>query len=367
MSTGAHARQPSVFYEFGPFRLDVGNQRLLKSGEPVSLKRKAVEMLIVLVEHRGRVVEKEVLLKTLWPDSFVEESNLTQYVYLLRKALGDGYIATVSGRGYRFTAEAVERPEAVESTPAEPAVPAMSSFAHAAELAAPNDRRRHRVSLLAVPVLLSIGAGVGYWRGFLPPRPTGAAPRVVVATSFAGSESQPAFSPDGKQIAFVWSGSRDDQPDVYVKLLDVGDPLRLTNDTATERLPVWSPDGRFVAFVRELTPSYSDLVIVPALGGPERSLGKVDSGLDWSPDGRTLAVVDERAIALLSLESGQRQTVTRPPKHTLTDTRPAFSHDGRKLAFVRSDGGTESLYVLTLPDGEARQLTFENSRIQSVR
>ena len=122
MSAGANGRQPRVFYEFGPFRLDVENQRLLKGGEPVSLKRKAVEMLVVLVEHRGRVVEKEALLRTLWPDSFVEESNLTQYVYLLRKALGDGYIATVSGRGYRFTAEALERPEPAEPTEPEAAL-----------------------------------------------------------------------------------------------------------------------------------------------------------------------------------------------------------------------------------------------------
>src|SRR5262245_59472803 len=103
------SNQGKRFYEFGPFRLDVANRLLLKDGELVPLKRKAVETLIILVERRGEVVGKDELIQTLWPDSFVEESNLSQYIYLLRKTLGEGeYIQTLSGRGYRFTAEVRE-------------------------------------------------------------------------------------------------------------------------------------------------------------------------------------------------------------------------------------------------------------------
>jgi DNA-binding winged helix-turn-helix (wHTH) protein/TolB-like protein/Flp pilus assembly protein TadD len=98
------------FYEFGPFRIDTSNRLLLRDGQPVPLKRKAVEVLLVLVKHKGEVLEKERLMETLWPDSFVEEANLTQSVYMLRKALGeqaDGprYIETIPRRGYRFAAE----------------------------------------------------------------------------------------------------------------------------------------------------------------------------------------------------------------------------------------------------------------------
>ena len=95
-------------YEFGPFRLDPQKRLLLRGSEPVPLTPKAIETLIVLVENRDRVVSKDHLMKTLWPDSFVEESNLSQNVFVLRKALGDStqekrYILTVPGQGYQFT------------------------------------------------------------------------------------------------------------------------------------------------------------------------------------------------------------------------------------------------------------------------
>src|SRR5258708_3396391 len=94
--------------EFGPFRLDPQKRLLLRENEPVPLTPKAIETLVVLVENRDRVVSKDELMKTLWPDSFVEESNLSQNIFMLRKALGDSvqekrYILTIPGRGYQFT------------------------------------------------------------------------------------------------------------------------------------------------------------------------------------------------------------------------------------------------------------------------
>ncbi len=70
-------------------------------------------------------------------------------------------------------------------------------------------------------------------------------------TSLPGRESQPAFSPDGNQIAFVWEGAEGNNPDIYLKLIDAGEPLRLTTDAAPDFSPVWSPDGRYIAFARE--------------------------------------------------------------------------------------------------------------------
>src|SRR5436305_10646839 len=108
-STGVMSRQTKYFYEFGPFRIDTVNRRLLREGELVPLKAKAVETLLLLVRHNGEVVEKDDLMEWLWPDSFVEEANLTQNIYMLRKALGEGgYIETVPRRGYRFAAEVKE-------------------------------------------------------------------------------------------------------------------------------------------------------------------------------------------------------------------------------------------------------------------
>ena len=97
------------FYEFGPFVLDTVQHLLLKDGEPVGLTPKTYDALLVLAQNSGRMLSKEDLMSALWPDSFVEESNLTQQISMIRKALGetpgdDRYIVTVPGRGYRFAA-----------------------------------------------------------------------------------------------------------------------------------------------------------------------------------------------------------------------------------------------------------------------
>lgn len=104
-------------YEFGAFRVDAVRRLLLRDGVPVPLKPKAVETLLVLLENRGRVVTKDELLRALWPDTFVEEGNLTQHISQVRKALGETpqerhYIVTVPGQGYRFVAEVIESPDA---------------------------------------------------------------------------------------------------------------------------------------------------------------------------------------------------------------------------------------------------------------
>ena len=96
-------------YAFGEFRVEPQTRVLRLRGEPVALTPKAFEVLLLLIQRSGQIVGKDELMQTVWPDSFVEESNLTQTVFMLRKALGDSsnqrYILTVQGRGYRFAAE----------------------------------------------------------------------------------------------------------------------------------------------------------------------------------------------------------------------------------------------------------------------
>ena len=91
-------------YEFGPYRLDPLGRNLQCLGEDISLPPKAIEVLLELVKRPGIVACKQDLMKAVWPEVFVEEANLSQMVFLLRRALGDEYIATVPRRGYRFTA-----------------------------------------------------------------------------------------------------------------------------------------------------------------------------------------------------------------------------------------------------------------------
>ena len=103
-------------YEFGPFVLDTIQHALLKEGKPVALTPKTYDTLLVLVQNSGRMLSKEDLMKALWPDSFVEESNLTQQVSMIRRALGESpsdrrYVVTVPSRGYRFIAGVRNRTE----------------------------------------------------------------------------------------------------------------------------------------------------------------------------------------------------------------------------------------------------------------
>ena len=112
------------FYEFGRFRIDLTERLLLCGDETLSLTQKAFDVLLVLVEERGHIVEKDVLMEKVWPDRFVEEGNLSQNIYILRKLLGNmpngkPFIETIPRRGYRFVGEAVSSSgDIVERSPA---------------------------------------------------------------------------------------------------------------------------------------------------------------------------------------------------------------------------------------------------------
>src|ERR1700758_928343 len=103
-------QKPKQLYEFAGFRVDAEKELLLRRDEPVPLTPKTFQILLVLVRHSKEVVTKDELMKQVWPDTFVEEANLSRNIFLLRKALGESpqdhqYIVTVPGRGYRFAEE----------------------------------------------------------------------------------------------------------------------------------------------------------------------------------------------------------------------------------------------------------------------
>src|SRR5262245_9314346 len=101
------SNQPKHIFEFGSYRLDASERLLWRNGETVSLQPKIFDLLLVLVEHNGRLLEKDELMKLVWPNTIVEEANLTNNISILRKALGengDRFIETAPRRGYRFVA-----------------------------------------------------------------------------------------------------------------------------------------------------------------------------------------------------------------------------------------------------------------------
>jgi DNA-binding winged helix-turn-helix (wHTH) protein len=106
-------RSQQRFHDFGPFRVDAGRRLLLRRGDPVPLTPKAFDILLVLLQNRDRVVEKDELMKLVWPNTVVEENNLTRNISSLRKALEEDpnehrFIVTIPGRGYQFAADVLE-------------------------------------------------------------------------------------------------------------------------------------------------------------------------------------------------------------------------------------------------------------------
>ena len=180
--------------------------------------------------------------------------------------------------------------------------------------------------------------------------------RVEMVTNYAGDEFTPAVSPDGARVAFAWR--RPEGVHLYLTSLS-GDqePTPLTMATPEEKAagdapeefsPAWSPDGGTIAFLRRRTATSGDIVTIPAEGGSERVLRQVRlvrlnaaAWLAWSPDGAELAFSEESratgraTLFSLRLADGSVRELTVPPEGVSGDTSPAFSPDGRSLAFVR--------------------------------
>ena len=187
--------------------------------------------------------------------------------------------------------------------------------------------------------------------------------RVVPFTSLPGQKSSPAFSPDGNQIAFIWDGGESGQRGAYIKVIGEGAPLLVASRPGFQ--VVWSPDGRSVAFDRP--GEDGGIFTVPATGGPERRLTERSGPFAWSPDQKTLAIVnrtsteDASGIILLTLETGSVRQLTNPPAGSVGDTFPAFSPDGQQLAFIRHAGTQVSdVYVVPITGGEPQRITFNN-------
>jgi Tol biopolymer transport system component/serine/threonine protein kinase len=223
---------------------------------------------------------------------------------------------------------------------------------------------------------LAVGAGAWVLWQTQASGPAGEAPTATPLTTYSGMEFAPAFSPDGNQVAFAWNGEKQDNYEIYVKLIGPGLPLRLTNNPNPDFAPAWSPDGRWIAFRRNLGGGKAALLLVPALGGPERKIADIaivpESAYQkpsWHPDGSWIALCDRGApdqpvaIHVLSPSSGERRRITIPATSD-EDRSPAFSPDGRTVAFARMLSLSETdLFTIAFSGGAARgepkRLTFD--------
>jgi Tol biopolymer transport system component/DNA-binding winged helix-turn-helix (wHTH) protein len=365
-------------FEFGPYRLQPVERLLLRNGEPIALTAKVFDLLVVLVENPGTLLEREKLLKTLWPDSFIEENNVTVNVSTLRKVLSEGggqvqYIETVPKRGYRFVAEVRHESTAEAVLPEPPSAVVVS----------PTNSRLGIRPIYAIGItaflLTALGvAGLLRFSGAEPPPVLDALP----LTSYPGSEYSPTISPDGTRVAFTWQAPNGAVPGIYVKVIGAGDAIRLTGANEATTDPAWSPDGTQLAAIREI-PGATDepapeIVVMPAVGGTARKVAEfhpfreVHGGLlTWSSDGKWLLVSSREpadaplSITAISVENGQRRAITSPPRTYLGDGHPSLSPDGRSLVFSRnvtSIVGDYYLLEISPSDlstrGEPKRLTF---------
>jgi Tol biopolymer transport system component/DNA-binding winged helix-turn-helix (wHTH) protein len=373
--TKARPQPQQELYCFADFTLDPRGGTICRAENKIELRSKSLEVLSYIVEHHGRLITREELMRAIWPDVAVTDESLTRCIADIRKALGDEqqrFIRTVPRRGYIFAAPVTTPVLEFPQTPKPETLPALLD-SHAAF--------RHYTVLMGLAALIIILSAVSIGKGIWRTPDTQAFLRAVPLITLPGVSRYPSFSPDGDRVAFTWTGPNQDNPDVYVQQIGVGAPLRLTTDPANDYNPVWSPDGRWIAFLRRSPkdPGNSEVRIVPPPGGPERQLSEIyvpqtyfliPPYLAWCPDSSCLILTDSpgkdepSALFVLSLETGEKRQLTHPQAPALGDAHPAMSPDGRWLVFRHQPNGSRDgeLYRLRLragivADGEPERLT----------
>lgn len=340
-----------ILYSFGPFLLSPEQMVLSIDGRVVPVPLKALKTLLTLVEHRGEVVSKQVLIETVWPDSYVEEGNLTQNIFLLRRQLGKApegqdYIETVPRRGYRLTVPVRKAPAPVvdglgdkEVSGPQPLGEDLDLEAHPEAPLNDNARRGvlQRTLLTAVPVvvlaLLSWFA-VEQWRevsyrprfsGFSQITHDGLSKRVSM-----GQRGGPnaAISSDGNRVYF--SEGSTDAPGISEVSVSGGDTAQLPVPVGLPTLLDISPGGQELLVSNAVEPAgASPLWLVPLPAGVARPLADITaSDASWSPDGRWLAYVRGRELFLANGDGTRSKLLSNLPGN---GWHPRWSPDGEKL------------------------------------
>lgn len=333
------------------------------------------DLLSVMVRNPGRVLDKDFLLREVWPDSFVEEGNISFNVRQLRKALDDNaqspiFIETIPRRGYRFIApveEVLSHREPTGKTSEREIAPDRSTLVVAG--------RSFRYSIAAAAVLFVFAAAVSSWyflAGSKASIPLLASPLSIEKLSTTGVVFGAAISPDGRTV--VYSTRSGGKQSVWLRQLDSGNNVELippSEDTYYDF--VFSPDGKHIYVSRgkwdvEVT---IDIFRVSVLGGiPEKVLSRVEGSVSISPDGKRISFVrcpkrDDEWCSLWTADvdggKNERKLVSRPYPIRIADNE--FSPDGTKVAFAvgqsRNQANEFGIAMVDLASGVEAPMTGE--------
>ncbi|HEV8158562.1 MAG TPA: winged helix-turn-helix domain-containing protein, partial [Pyrinomonadaceae bacterium] len=327
-------------FEFDDVRVEPSKFKIWKAGAELALEPKTFQVLLFLMENRGRLIEKNELLDAVWQDTFVTENAMTREIAKLRKVLGDGakdakYIQTVHTRGYRFIAEvkevdAAQASEAElsaapteqnndESTAAQP----LLLLTEDGRKAAPKNNRSIVFKLSALLVVMALAAaGVWFVRNRQQSFTVINIQKSAQITNWSGLDDFPSMSPDGNTVAYC--SDHNGSFEIYVKQTTPGaKEIQLTGDGGQNFQPAFSPDGQRIAYYSK---QRGGIWVIPASGGEARQITDFGSHPAWSPDGEQIAfqsspIVDFGAFArnalppstlwLVSAQGGEPKQLTQ--------------------------------------------------------
>jgi DNA-binding winged helix-turn-helix (wHTH) protein/Tol biopolymer transport system component len=358
--------QTKRFCDFGPFRVDRQKRLLLQGSETLALPPKALDVLLFLVDNRGRVIEKAEFMQAVWPDSFVEEGNLSQNIFLLRKTLGEGqdgqgYIVTVPGVGYRFVPEVVEHDE---QTAAGRRVVAEPSDPESASSRPPRHSAALRMALYGAALVAALAGGLAlfYWQHKAAPQ--GLREMQLTTNASEASLTAAAISPDGKYLAFA------DEHGLYVRETGSGEthPLPLEAAAKIYRLS-WFPDGSKV-LADGVTPESSvpSVWSISLLGGDHRKLREDVEEAMASPDGSKILFTTKLESEIWVMGSNGEE----PAKILSGAAQDAFAGlawfpDGKRIVFFRSPVvGPNSVESVELDGAQSAVVVSANNLVVSA-
>jgi Tol biopolymer transport system component/DNA-binding winged helix-turn-helix (wHTH) protein len=361
-------------YTFDDFRLDIALRKLWRNDERLVLPSRAFEALRILVEAQGKVVDKETLVRTIWPDSFVGDDSLAQTISSLRKALGDNpseprYIRTVARLGYRFVGNCVwtptAKPEAAGtvSSPVVPTVPQPVLVSRA--------ESRFGFRALLVTVVVAV-AGFAAVIQVSRPRSQNHDLRILSVLPAAGMsvDSAPVVSPDGRQVAFV-AKDQNGRRLLHVRDFGATEATALPGtDDANE--PFWSPDGKQLGFfghhelMRVLLAGGAPTKVTDAAGGEVLS-GTTGAGGTWNRDDEILFAPSAfSGLYRVPAKGGVPVPVTKinPAAGERGHRWPYFLPDGHRFVHtvVGANHETTGIYLRSLDSSDVARLLPDRSR-----